>query len=110
MAVTDRDERRKPQGRPIIPALGDDLGSDSGRIAERNSNYLVRGARHGLAHIDFQQLAEFNDCVAAQVAEIAARAQVHALFVDLVVNLVIAGCTRVDFVPAANHQHPHPLI
>ena len=35
-AVTDRDEWRKPKLVAVVPTFGDDLGADSGGIAQRN--------------------------------------------------------------------------
>jgi hypothetical protein len=44
--VADRDERRQGERGPVIPAFSQDLGPDSGGIAERNRERLGSGGRH----------------------------------------------------------------
>jgi len=42
--VTDRDERRQSEAVPMVPALGDDFGTDPSGVAEGDSQRL-RGDR-----------------------------------------------------------------
>ena len=42
-AVADGDEGGKLERGAVIPAFGDDFGTDSGRIAERDRKRRVRG-------------------------------------------------------------------
>src|SRR4029078_9585836 len=54
--------------------------------------------------------AEFDHRVAAKVAKQPARTAVHTLFVELVVDVVVARGARVDLVAAADDEHAHAVV
>src|SRR3954468_20926373 len=59
---------------------------------------------------DFGRLAEFDHRIAPKVAQIAPRAAVHALLVELIVDLVIARRTGIEFIAPADHQRSNALV
>ncbi len=50
--IADRDERRKCERRPVVPAFGDDLGADSSGVTEGNCKRWKRRVCHRLLHLE----------------------------------------------------------
>src|SRR4051794_24517218 len=69
-----------------------------------------RGARATAALSQVRRLAELDHGVAAKVTQVAPRAAVDPLLVELAVDLVVAGGRRVHFVTAAKDQRPDAFI
>ena len=110
-AVPDSDERRQSELGRGDPSI---WRSPPGRCPPGSPSEIASGARRrratAAALASFDDLAEFDDRVAAKVAQVAASADVHPLLVELAVDLVVARRRRVDFVAAANDERPHAFV
>ena len=96
-ASARRRSRRRAAGR-TSPRLSQHLAMTSGPIPAGSPSETASGwdrdGRHGAAPNRNSGLAEFDHRVAAKIAQIAPRARVHPLFVELVVDLVVGRLAR----------------
>src|SRR4029078_10551216 len=68
------------------------------------------GGDTGAALSRISGAAEFDHRVTAKVAKQPARTAVDTLFVELVVDVVVARGARVDLVAAADDEHAHAIV
>src|SRR5436305_5944730 len=82
-----------PAGSPTETAIG----KSGARDIAAALNEIVRSA-------------EFNHGIAAEIAQVTARAVVRAFLGELAVHLVVTRRGRIDFIAAANHERAHAFL